>query len=265
MLPAHLRVAAGAGLVATALLIVGPGVVAVSADPGHSGERHSRSDGQSAGKPDDGRQRSDQNSSSPRRGQDGRTGPDHGSDRAGSDRRGPSRTGEALGSGDAQVASRSGSSTVAANSPAAVRAPEADVAGVRTAAPSGGSAGGAQPGGSFAAPAVTFGDGRAPGGTVGADQPVSAASPGAAPRSPDPVTELDPASLVPILEPLPPSTALREAASPKPEFVDRVWSPLRPAFPGGLVFGIAGLVLGPLAGVWLGYRQARAAAQLVDR
>jgi hypothetical protein len=35
----------------------------------------------------------------------------------------------------------------------------------------------------------------------------------------------------------------------------------------GALFGIAGLLLGPIAGVWLGYRQARAtkaASQLVS-
>jgi hypothetical protein len=41
-----------------------------------------------------------------------------------------------------------------------------------------------------------------------------------------------------------------------------------PSRPGGVVFGIAGLLLAPIAGAWLGYRQARAsraAAQLVRR
>lgn len=74
-----------------------------------------------------------------------------------------------------------------------------------------------------------------------------------------PVTVLSPVNPSPAPAVVPPTTMLRESASEGPEFIDRIWAPLRPAFPGGLVFGIAGLLIGPLAGVWLGYRQARAA------
>jgi hypothetical protein len=162
------------------------------------------------------------------------------------------------------VTSRLGASTATSNSSVAESAAEADGPDVRTPAPSGGAADGVQPADSFVAPTVTYGSGRALG---GADQPAVAANPVATPWTPGP--ELESAAVPPAALPAaPPPTALREAASPEPEFVDRIWSPLRPAFPGGLVFGIAALVLGPLAGVWLGYRQARAAgaaAQLADR
>jgi hypothetical protein len=55
------------------------------------------------------------------------------------------------------------------------------------------------------------------------------------------------------------------------KFIHQLWAPLRPTFGTDLLFGLAGLVLIPLAGAWLGYRQARAAressatAHLVDR
>ena len=44
------------------------------------------------------------------------------------------------------------------------------------------------------------------------------------------------------------------------------WGTLTPGWPAGALFGIAGLILAPIGGVWLGHRQARAvkgASQLV--
>jgi hypothetical protein len=50
--------------------------------------------------------------------------------------------------------------------------------------------------------------------------------------------------------------------------VASLWAAAAPSLPGGALFGLAGLILAPIAGAWLGYRQARAsraAAQLVPR
>jgi hypothetical protein len=37
-----------------------------------------------------------------------------------------------------------------------------------------------------------------------------------------------------------------------------LWGDVRPGWPMGALFGIAGLLLAPIAGVWVGHRQARA-------
>jgi hypothetical protein len=148
--------------------------------------------------------------------------------------------------------------------PAAV-APTQATAG---AAPGGGGGGGA-PAVGLVAPTVTFGDGRTPG-FIGAEAPAGIT--GVIPHAPltPPAAIGAPDRVIPALAPevMPPTTVLSEADARGPEFIDQMWAPLRPAFPGGLVFGLAGLLVGPLAGVWLGYRQARAAAavdQLADR
>jgi hypothetical protein len=63
---------------------------------------------------------------------------------------------------------------------------------------------------------------------------------------------------------LPPSYRLDEA--PAERMVASLWAAAAPGWPSGLLFGIAGLILAPIAGAWLGYRQARAskaAAQLI--
>jgi hypothetical protein len=114
------------------------------------------------------------------------------------------------------------------------------------------------------APKVAFGNGRAPGFLGGAGRLTTAVEPIPLPIDPAPAAA-DQWWHAPAA---PPTTAVRELASQRPEFIDRIWAPLRPAFPGGLVFGIAGLVVAPLAGVWIGYRQARgadAADQFADR
>jgi len=272
---ARLRVAAGAGLVAASLTIVGPGVAVVAADPGGSRQGHSRADKDSGRGHDGDRHGRDRGSSG-----DGRQ--DRGNDqhRRGDDRGGKSNAGGSKGADDTddvQVASRPVSSAASSNSLVAEQAPQAAPAEVPAAAGGGGgsaevpaaagggggSAGAAQP--AFVGPTVTLGNGRTHGFLGGVDEPsvdagqapaqVNSAPAAASPSSPAP-------------EVMPLTTILHEFDSQGPEFIDRIWAPLRPAFPGELVFGIAGLLLAPLAGVWLGYRQARAteaADQVADR
>ncbi|MCV7357326.1 hypothetical protein [Mycolicibacterium fluoranthenivorans] len=102
----------------------------------------------------------------------------------------------------------------------------------------------------FVAPEVTFGDGRTPG--DGARQPVvSAPQPGVAIALP-PVVMAVPAPLGIAPAPAPPSAPLDLSAL-------HGWDSARPGQPMTSWFGLAGLLLIPLAGAALGYRQARAA------
>ncbi|WP_319447021.1 MULTISPECIES: hypothetical protein [unclassified Mycobacterium] len=281
MAPARLRVAAGAGLFAASLSIVGPGIAAVSADPGGSGHGHSKPNkdsgrghggdrqGRNRGSSGDGRQGRGNDQDDRRGDRDSRGDLDRGgkSDRgATSDVGGKSDVGGANGTDgieDVQVAARSIASVPAptTNSLVAEQAPQAAPAEAPAAIAGGGSGGAAQP--AFVAPKVTFGNGRAPGVLGGAGRLTRAPEPIPLPIDPAAAGQWSPAPAVP-----PPTTAVRELASQRTEFIDRVWAPLHPAFPGGLVFGIAGLVVAPLAGVWIGYRQARgadAADQFADR
>lgn len=126
--------------------------------------------------------------------------------------------------------------------------------------------GGAGPGAARAAaamsPPVTVGNGRSPGLLSGRDDPrVTGSGPAFIPSP-----ELAPSTVVPapVAPQAPPP--IQPAAERHP-FIEAIPAPLQPAFPGGLLFGIAGLVLMPLAGVWVGYRQARAtraASQLIE-
>lgn len=78
--------------------------------------------------------------------------------------------------------------------------------------------------------------------------------------------------VAPLLEPIGPSEPPPAAKSspwwPLSETpVASLWGDVRPGWPMGALFGIAGLLLAPIGGVWLGHRQARAAktaAQLVS-
>jgi hypothetical protein len=282
--PAGLRVAAGAGLFVASLSIVGPGIAAVSADPGGSSHGHTKSDkdsGRDHGGDRHGRNRGSSGDGQHDRGNDQhRRGDDRRGDRdsrGGPDRGGKSDVGAAKGTDDiedVQVAARSvARATVpTTNSLVAEQATPAAPAEVpAVVATGGGSGGAAQP--AFVAPTVTFGSGRTPGFLGGADQATIAAESIPSPVNPAPAPA--PAPVPPAADPwsaasavLPPTTPVREFALPRPEFIDHIWAPLRPSFPGGLVFGIAGLVIAPLAGVWLGYRQARGADvadQLADR
>ena len=127
----------------------------------------------------------------------------------------------------------------------------------------------------FTAPPVTFGNGRTPGLLTGApdDAPPQAAVEPAGAGDPTvaPVVEAlpPPPAPSPPQPPSPPPPAVRlEVAPPWQRTVASWWATAaEPNRPGGIGFGIAGLILAPLAGIWLGYRQARAsraAAQLVE-
>ncbi|MCW2592374.1 MAG: hypothetical protein JWQ86_4801 [Mycobacterium sp.] len=275
MAQTRLRVAAGAGLVAASLTIVGPGVAVVAADPGGSGQGHSRADKDSGRGHDGDRHRRDRNSSGDGRQDRGNDQPRRGDDRGGKSNAGGSKAPDDT--EDVQVASRSISSAASSNSLVAEQAPQAAPAEVPAAAfggggsaevpaaafGGGGSGGAAQP--AVVGSTVTFGNGRTPGFLDGVDEPSVDAGQAPAQVNSAPAA-VSPSPPGPEVMPL--TTMLHEFDSQGLEFIDRIWAPLRPAFPGGLVFGIAGLLVAPLAGVWLGYRQAHAAEaadQLVDR
>jgi hypothetical protein len=129
----------------------------------------------------------------------------------------------------------------------------------------------------FTAPTVPVGNGRTPGiltwrhGADGAPQQTGAGPADVVRATVKPVVEA-PSPPSPPAPPLPqtlPPTSRLDVAPPWQRTVSSMWAAAAaPSAPGGLAFGIAGLILAPLAGVWLGYRQARAsraAAQLVDR
>ena len=86
---------------------------------------------------------------------------------------------------------------------------------------------------------------------------------------PAPVAVELPAEVPLVLPTLPPAvTRIEPIRPPMPvrSFAEPFADALEPRWPAGALFGIAGLLLAPLGGVWLGYRQARAskaASQLV--
>lgn len=293
---ADLRIALGAGLIAAALTIGGP-VTAAFADPGNSGWGHSRNEsgaenegGWNLGRHDrDVRSPADDNRQE--RGKNGLSSDDggrgwNGGSRGGNDRGGrgndrgsrggndrnrqsPSHDSGAIGGHDvaAPTTSKPAASrptvspgkspvTVAPTVQAPPSAPPADEAG------SGSSTGVQGDAAPNTAPPVTVGNGRSPGlswerpdepnivlGSV--PPPVSSAL---APPPPPP--------------PVPVAVLIPSPAPASPGLIARIWEPLRPTFAGGPLFGIVGLVIMPLAGMWLGYRQARAAraaAELIVR
>jgi hypothetical protein len=128
--------------------------------------------------------------------------------------------------------------------------------------------------GTVSVPRVTFGDGRLPGyWSVRLDGPPSASSADPAIGLPVPAA---PAPAPPVFGP--PAPAPLPPPSPEPTYVQPVewapdtpvtslWGRVQPDWPAGLIFGIAGLLLAPLGGIWLGHRQARAsrtASELVS-
>jgi hypothetical protein len=268
---ADVRIALSAGLISAALTIGGPCIAAASADPGHSGTSHSKHDGDSHRDRQydrDGQSGSSRNDDrygdrdDDRRGDDGgRRGGD--SYQRGDDRDGwEGRTGWEGGYADArakggyagpggyQVASRPSAqpSTTSRNTTITGAATPEQV-------PLGGEpGGGAVPQGGLAAPVeaprVTFGNGRTPGVLKTAPGRTATVNPAPAPSAPAPPPPPAPES---------PAAALMAIEPESQEFIDRIWAPLRPTFGSGLLFGLAGLVIMPLSGIWLGYRQARAA------
>ena len=292
MARSKLRAAAGAGTVAAFLLVGGAAAMpVVSADPGHShggngshrgggsrgGDRDfSRGDGRRGerDRDDDGGGKRGGESTGPRRAggpsaTNGVTGiePDAGVARIGALE--PSRTELANGSGStSRSAVDTDSSVSLSEAPITARR----VVGVATPAPltptPAGIAGPALPvavggGGGpvtvaappIARPRVTVGNGRAPGILTGRRaQAPTGEIPVASPAVPPPV----------VAPQLPPPYRLD--VTPAERMAASLWAAAAPGWPGGLLFGLAGLVLAPIAGAWLGVRQARAskaAAQLI--
>jgi hypothetical protein len=284
MARSKLRAAAGAGTVAAFLVVGGAAVPVVSADPGHS------RDGNNAHRGGDSRDRDG------RRGdRNGRRDDDGGSQRSGGpispDRTaGPIRKNDASGlepSGGTvgvselnpdrtQVASRTGTtsrsevatdaSVSESQTPVTVRRIDGPVTRAtstptpavpaRHASGGGGSGAAAVAAPPFVAPPVTVGNGRSPGILTRPRVDVA----GEAPADVAPPAEAPPA----VRPQLPPPYRL--AAAPAELPVESLWAAAAPAWPSGLLFGVAGLIFAPIAGAWLGYRQARAskaAAQLV--
>jgi hypothetical protein len=292
MARSKLRAVAGAGTVAAFLLVGAAAIPVVSADPGHShggndsqrggnsrdGDRDSRDrDGQRGGqgRDDDGGWQRDDDPFGP----GGTTGPNRWNDPSslkpsdGANRTGtlkPNQTGGTTRTGTTTSRSEVGtdSSITVVESPVTARR-VAGVATPATLAPipavpavparpvSGG--GGASPvtaAPPVSAPAVKVGNGRSPGILTG--------RPERAPRRTGTAPNVAPAVTQPAATPhLPPTDRLDVA--PAERMVSQ-WAAAAPGRPGGLLFGLAGLILAPIGGAWLGYRQARAsraAAQLI--
>jgi hypothetical protein len=257
---ADVRIALSAGLISAALTIGGPCIAAASADPGHSGSSHSKHggdsnrdrqydrDGRGGNFRGDGR---DDDRDDHRRGRDSYQGGEDRDGWNGRDDDAPAK-GDYHGTGGYQVTERPGTQTTTTSRNTVVTA-EATPGQAPPADEPGGGGSGAQGGvvARIEAPPVRFGNGRtpgvlrtAPGHTNNVVNPVPAAPAPAPPPPPAPES---------------PSAALMAVEPPSQEFMDRIWAPLRPTFGSGVLFGLAGLVLMPLSGIWLGYRQARAA------
>ncbi|HYO04642.1 MAG TPA: hypothetical protein VET27_23335 [Mycobacterium sp.] len=118
------------------------------------------------------------------------------------------------------------------------------------------------------APLVTVGNGRSPGlpTTRPGDLPARIVG---GPAVPQTVTALPAPPEGSSVTPPQPLLAVEPAPWPLAGTpVASLWGSVQPGWPAGVLFGIAGLLLAPIAGVWLGHRQARAvkaASQLVSR
>jgi hypothetical protein len=126
------------------------------------------------------------------------------------------------------------------------------------------------------APKVTFGDGRSPGllsqrpgeppAQMGPEPTIAQPLP-AVPASPAPTL----LPMLPMLPMQPTQTALVRPltmeSTPWPLSetpVTSFWGKAQLGWPVSVLFGIVGLLLAPIGGVWLGYRQARAAKSASD-
>ena len=284
MARSKLRAVAGAATVAAFLLVGGAAIPVVSADPGHSHDRNGSHRG------DESRGDRDSRDGDGRRGERGRD--DNGGWRRDGDSFGPNRTSDGgglkpsdgtgrttqLDPDRTEVATRTGTtnrSAVVADSsvsqpPVTVRRVEGPVARAAlvpsppaAAAPPGPVSGGGGGGGgatvaappiAITPPLVTVGNGRSPGILTGRD----------APTWEGPVDVAVPVTTPQAVTPPPP---YRIEATPAQRMGASLWAAAAPGWPGGLIFGLAGLILAPIAGAWLGYRQARAsraAAQLIQ-
>lgn len=282
MARSKLRAAAGAGSAAAFLLLGGAAVPVVSADPGYShgahGSRHGDDDGNShrggQGRDDDGGWQgnvsvggSRHTAGSNRTIESGGPKPADGTSSVKPNQSGvATRTGTTT-SRSEDVASptvKVATSTVTARSVGGVTTPATlTPAPAVPSVPAGRVSGGgdSRPAAVAAppvtAPRVTFGNGRSPG--------ILSGRPEHAPGGNTSDVVAPPPEAPPAVTPqLPPAYRLDEA--PAQRMVASLWAAAAPGWPSGLLFGIAGLILAPIAGAWLGYRQARAskaAAQLI--
>jgi hypothetical protein len=268
-----IRLAAGTGAVVGFLLIGGTAIPIVAADPGHShGDNHSGRGDNDSRRGGDGDGPGQGRGSQGRDGQGGygRQGDGRGDrdddwgrgDSGGSSDRATSRTG-----GSSRVADDSSSEVVTSDSVAARTAtvttssPNARVA--TTAAvpaaptPPDGDRGSDSNAAAIAAgeaatpftpPPVRIGDGRSPGILTDLRESTPSRA-GSGPTYVASTTVAPPPGPAP-LPPSPPQPLLRT--------VESLWAAAEPARPDGILWGIAGLLLAPIAGAWLGYRQARA-------
>ena len=126
----------------------------------------------------------------------------------------------------------------------------------------------------FRAPTVTVGDGRTPGilswrrDAAGATRRPDAVPADLVDATVAPAVEAPSPPPPPVPQPQPPAIRL-DLAPPWQRTAASMWAAAAEPRPhGGLAFGIAGLILAPLAGIGLGYRHARAsraADELVER
>ncbi|OFJ54671.1 hypothetical protein [Mycolicibacterium grossiae] len=274
-----------AALVAVGVLVAGPGLAVASGDPGsrHSsdGDRHSHSRADrhdSAGRHDRGergargasRDGHEQGDRGPTRGE-ARRGEDTarrgGSGPRGSDSPDPTDEPSTTPSPTLRVASRAPQDT--ADREQGLQAAEATPSASPATSPTGSPTGSppaviAESGGGGAvaavdsptAPTVVFGNGRVPG--EGSTRPAD-------PPRPEPVLSSPDVVLAPVVVADPPTAPVAPVAvlPPSARTDERSGTPVLAAPPAetggiGALWGLAGLLLAPLAGIGLGYRQARA-------
>lgn len=288
MLQQLIRVAAAVGAVVAITVAGGAGAAVVSADPGGSrspsshsrdGAQSSRDGGHSArdggGRRDQGPRQRDGNQGAVRGGKDRD---------AGDRRRGPQRTGSKDwpdDDGPTTVVAGRGGTTALAPAPEAVTAsrpvavepatpsavPNRPV--TRVATENGGGGGGStgQAPTPAVAPKVTVGNGRSPefvsapsAESSAAIEPVTLPAPAAPVLAP----LLPPQAPVPVAVPSPPPPRPVEWSLPATSVTASVWGKVQPGWPVGVLFGLAGLVLAPIGGMWLGYRQAHATKKVAQ-
>ncbi len=290
----NLRLAAGAGVVATCLLVAGPVEGAAAAHPGDSQSDRSdnghRSDNRGRGDSRDGSKRGNDNND--RRGDgrgergrgaesDGRKGgggnyghnfsdnsnrnDDYGDDdryTESDDGNGDKSTTDDAGQRSVSASSRSAQVATASLAPDTSDSADSGAVAVPTAPTFPVDQGGSDFLGTpsadpFTPPQVTFGNGRTPAPPESDTQP---------PRVTYSVPDVAPAPPLPL--PLPPAAPVAAvAATAPPSWVVRIAVPtaapqlvgVAPAGWADPLFGLTGLLLIPIAGAALGYRQARAA------
>ncbi|MDT5155009.1 MAG: hypothetical protein QOI01_6742 [Mycobacterium sp.] len=259
MAQALFRITAGLGIVAAVSVVGGLGAAVTSADPGgsRSPSSHSYDGGHSRGNGEGTRGRG-------RGPRDGDRGGDHGRDGSGGS--GRSGAGDPRGDDDrlpTVVAGRGTSkesvgqtatpSRLAAVEPSTSDAvPDTPTIPVATSgAGSSGRSGAGQVTTPIVVPRVTFGNGRSPGlSSEGPDERPGPVEPGLA--------IVLPAAAAPAPGPAPaPASVPRTVWAPDTP-VASLWAPAHAGWPASVIFGIAGLLLAPIGGIWLGQRNARA-------